>query len=562
MNLRKLLCGLLALCLLLSMAPAALMEEAPVEEVVVDLGEDAIVEEAPVEEEIATVEAVDYSIIGEDDEVDEVEIISNLKVRMSMDSDGITFILPNDGEIWDSIKKATITKSAAKVADLDGATEVEDVTEFTLVPTGEKTGNVKISVTLENTKKTKANTTRVELNVEVYDPSVPTKITVHEDDVDGPKVSELTLDVTDDPVTLFADIFPATADTDVYWKTSKSSVAAIVGNYGQETMVVPVAKGSATITATTNAGNLKAVIKVKVTDKHAPTKIKIEGKTTVKMDDTIELTAVVTPAYWGHEDRVKWSVDKKSIASLSAEYGETVVLTGLKEGTVKVTAKTHNGKKATLKVTVTNPYKPAKIAFAEYDNKEKVFEELYDENETTDPEKPVNTKLNVTVELTDGNGDPITFDPDDNASKRTFADVEWKSSNTKVAVIGKYQDDPDDASMRTITLKGTGKATISAKANGKTVSFQLIVTNSHAPKAIYLFGKSDTAYVNDIVDMKDYFEIIPGQLEPFGKVSVTSHHSSIVEVIGGTQVFCKRAGNCKVDIECGGKKATFTLKIK
>ena len=65
MNLRKLLCGLLALCLLLTMAPAALMEEAPVEEVVVELGgeEVAAVEEAP--EEIAgeALEADDFDTI-------------------------------------------------------------------------------------------------------------------------------------------------------------------------------------------------------------------------------------------------------------------------------------------------------------------------------------------------------------------------------------------------------------------------------------------------------------------------------------------------------------------
>jgi uncharacterized protein YjdB len=90
-------------------------------------------------------------------------------------------------------------------------------------------------------------------------------------------------------------------------------------------------------------------VKVKVVDPYKATGVSFaQGSTvTVKVGATLPLTAVLAPAT--ARTTLTWSSRKPGIAAVDANG----VVTGVTVGTTKVTVRTANGKKATVKVVVT-----------------------------------------------------------------------------------------------------------------------------------------------------------------------------------------------------------------
>lgn len=112
----------------------------------------------------------------------------------------------------------------------------------------------------------------------------------------------------------------------VEYKSANKKIATI-SNAGK---IKGVKKGTSVITVkvTLSTGDtITLTSKVKVNNP----KVKISGKKTVKKGKKITLKA----KGYGVKGKVKWSVDKKKIAKITSKG----VLTGLKKGTVKVTAK-------------------------------------------------------------------------------------------------------------------------------------------------------------------------------------------------------------------------------
>ena len=128
--------------------------------------------------------------------------------------------------------------------------------------------------------------------------------------------------------------------------------------------------------------------------------------------------------------KVKWSVAKKSVASIKAN-GASVKVKGKKAGTTTITAKV--GKKSyKCKFTVKNAPKISKSSISLSKGKS------YD--------------LSVTG---------------------TASAPKWSTSNKKVATIKKVS-----ARKYRVTAKSSGSATIKAKVNGKTLSCKVIVPKS------------------------------------------------------------------------------------
>lgn len=133
---------------------------------------------------------------------------------------------------------------------------------------------------------------------------------------------------------------PANAETKVKWKSSSSSVS--VSGTG---LLKPKRSGKATITACTE-NNKKATIAVKVID--AQSVSIVEGKElTMKVGEELQLNAEITPEQVS--SRLTWSSDSKKIATVSS----TGLVKAKNKGTVSITVKTANGKKAKIKVKVT-----------------------------------------------------------------------------------------------------------------------------------------------------------------------------------------------------------------
>ena len=128
--------------------------------------------------------------------------------------------------------------------------------------------------------------------------------------------------------------------------------------------------------------------------------------------------------------KVKWSVAKKSVASIKAN-GASVKVKGKKAGTTTITAKV--GKKSyKCKFTVKNAPKISKSS----------------------------------ISLSKGKSYNLTV-------TGTASSPKWSTSNKKVATIKKVS-----ARKYRVTAKSSGSATIKAKVNGKTLSCKVIVPKS------------------------------------------------------------------------------------
>ena len=104
--------------------------------------------------------------------------------------------------------------------------------------------------------------------------------------------------------------------------------------------------GSTKITVKTY-NRKKATCTVTVINPYAPTGIKLDKKSTIKLTvgETIQLNAELTPAT--AIDTIKWTTSKASVATV-----EDGLVTAVKKGSATITVTTSNGKKAKVKIKV------------------------------------------------------------------------------------------------------------------------------------------------------------------------------------------------------------------
>lgn len=104
--------------------------------------------------------------------------------------------------------------------------------------------------------------------------------------------------------------------------------------------------GSTKITVKTY-NRKKATCTVTVINPYAPTGIKLDKKSTIKLTvgETIQLNAELTPATV--IDTIKWTTSKASVATV-----EDGLVTAVKKGSATITVTTSNGKKAKVKIKV------------------------------------------------------------------------------------------------------------------------------------------------------------------------------------------------------------------
>ena len=237
---------------------------------------------------------------------------------------------------------------------------------------------------------------------------------------------------------LDAKIYPTAAENkSITWTSSNTSVAVV----SSEGVVTAKGSGTATITAQTYNG-VTATCKVKVVTK--PSDISLnKSSITVYKGKTVALTATVLPTTADNKT-VTWKSSNRTIATV-----ENGIVTGIKPGTVTVTAKTVNG--LTARCTVTVVAVPTKI------------------------------KLSSTS-ATIINGNSKTLKATVYPSAAENKSVTWTSSNTSVASVN---------SAGVVTAKSSGITTITAKTfNGLTASCQVKVVTK--PSGISLNKSSLT----------------------------------------------------------------------
>ena len=161
--------------------------------------------------------------------------------------------------------------------------------------------------------------------------------------------TELTLRV-DESATLTATVEPAGASNkNVSWSADPASVVK-VSNEGK---VTGVAKGTGTVTVTTEDGGFKASCKVTVSEGYvAVTGIKVTpDEINCQEEDEINLTAEVVPATATNK-KVDFVIADESIITAAGSGDNLVSLKAVKAGTTKITVKAADGISKEVPVTV------------------------------------------------------------------------------------------------------------------------------------------------------------------------------------------------------------------
>lgn len=273
-------------------------------------------------------------------------------------------------------------------------------------------------------------------------------------------------------VKITASVVPDTASNKtVTWSSSNTSIATV--NNGA---IVGVKEGTATITAKTQDGGFSAACQVTVSQNgggttpdepvnpddpvnpdnpsgtEAVTGVAVTpNPTTVKPGSTVQLTATVQPENAANKN-VTWKTSNGLIASVDANG----LVTGVKEGTAKITATTEDGAKtADCLVTV----KSDTISVTEI---------------SIIPEEAT-IRIGTTRQLT------ADIKPDNAENK----EVNWKSSSTIIAMV-------DTKGVVTGVREGTAMITATTADGGHTASAMITVVKK-------LDGDLDTAPLDNAI---------------------------------------------------------------
>lgn len=141
-----------------------------------------------------------------------------------------------------------------------------------------------------------------------------------------------------EPLVLNATVTPSATVT---WSIS-GDVVTVVATNGNTYTLKGVKAGTSTITATVNG--IKATCTVTVTD----TSVALSGTASVAVGSTTIIKATVVPS----TATVTWKISDTKLATIKSD-GLNCTVTGVKAGSVVLTATGNNGKTANLTITVT-----------------------------------------------------------------------------------------------------------------------------------------------------------------------------------------------------------------
>ena len=340
------------------------------------------------------------------------------------------------------------------------------------------------------------------VKITALDPFKPTSITLNYS-------GTVTLDRYES-LQLIATLQPEIAYSQITWTSSDESIAAVDSNG----LVWPQGnkEGTATITATTKHG-LKASVTIKVTDVHKPTGITLAETGTVEIglyDSFLQLTPQLSPA--DAISQLTWTSSDPDIAWVSAVGSVHPV----KEGAVTITAKTHNGLKASVKVKVVDHSRPEKITL--------------DKSGTVQLNRGAILQLNTSLEPAGAQ-----------------AQLVWRSSNYDVA---------DVSIFGVVTARKEGTATITVEThNGLKDSVKIEVVDNLKPTSLTISGP-------ETIKASIYEDIsLTATLNPqpeYYELKWSSSDEEIATVSRGNVTIFKE-GTVKITVRYGDLKDTVTI---
>ena len=276
--------------------------------------------------------------------------------------------------------------------------------------------------------------------------------------------------------TVSASVQPSNAtNPTITWASSNAAVATIT----QTGKITAISKGTATIIVKSNNGKTASLIvtvnksEIDVTSVVVSTnnvQLEVGGSTTV--------TASVRPSN-ATNPTITWKSNDTSIATVNAN-GK---ITGVKAGTTTVTAKSNNGKSASVSVSVIKKGSLVEVTGV------------------------VLSKTSLALVVGGTEQITATITP----SNATNPSITWYSDTPSVATVDGNGN---------VTAVGAGKATITAQSNnGKKASAVVTVTAPVIPIAAN--GK-----INN-----EYFHITPGEEKDVGKAIAAKNSKGISEAL-------------------------------
>jgi hypothetical protein len=591
MNLRKLLCGLLALSLLMTLAPAALMEEDLLLDPAVEDYVGEVVEDLGGEESSDSQEVLDLPLKTDED--------------APVDMDGSSDF---EGYVGSTYKFTFYRALVASKAVTYSKSGILDTAEILSAENGQfqfkalKKGDVTVTVKFKDGSKQIIN---VKITNETDAKYLQLKKKDASGDVYGDKATVNGLNST---ITIYAEGLTSKNEEDVasgygriIWTvdnkdlfkkiTTKSTVSS--EPLKADTLVLENVKKAGTVKITAKLQNdpdVSKTLTLTITTKNQPTKVTIEvgdddwydsdNKTYYKQTEEVEglyLYASVQPDSSYHD--VTWTVDKQAYAAFidkgkfvnklenKSNENDPILLYIRKGGTVKITATTANGKSNTLTLKIVDKTKASALGFAGLDSTS-IDEDLYKLNSK---DKIVANTLEVQAKLYGKKWDSVkkelVWEPVVDSS--TLKKVTWKSSDTSIATVAKVTSKTGvgkvtfkKAGTVKITVSGTDlkskTLTITVKDNSKVNS--IYVLNSYGVKVSTItLKKGNKAYFNIYLDGPSYMD----ENIAYRGLTYKLHHSGVVTVGSDGLITAKGTGTAKIDIKSkdGKTKKTMTVKV-
>ena len=310
-----------------------------------------------------------------------------------------------------------------------------------------------------------------------------------------------------DTLSLTTQITPAEAANDkLTWSSNKTSVATVDAN-GKVT-----AKAAGTVTITVKTSNNKtSTCTITVKDIEATGVTVTPTTATLEVGKTQTVTAKVAPDK--ADQSVTWTSSNSSVATVDAKG----VITAKAIGTATITAKTTNGKTATVAVTV------------------KAVEA---------------TSVTITASANSCSvGDTITLTAKVSPEKASQS-VTWTSSNTSVATV---------SSSGVVTAKAVGTTTITAKtANSKTATYSITV-NPVTATSVTLSETSKELAQGATVTLRA--TIAPTNATD-KTITWTSSNANVASVDANGKVTAKGVGTATITATtANGKTATCKITV-
>ena len=406
--------------------------------------------------------------------------LTNTRTTAKMDVDDMLQIVVNDGET------GKFTSKSAKLASVDANGLVTALAK----------GTATIEFKPEGGKKRT-------LSVKISDPYEPTGVSIGQG-----KTATLNVGET---LQLNAALAPETARTALTWKSSKPKTAEVDG----DGLVKALTEGKTTITVTTS-NKKKASVALTVVDPYKPTRVTIEqGKAaTLGVGETLQLDAALLP------ETARTVLTWKSSKPKTAEVDGDGLVKALTEGKTTITVTTSNKKKATIALTVVDPYKPTGV--------------------TLEQGKTATLDVDETLQL-----DAVL------APETAQTVLKWNSSKPKVAEV-------DDDGL--VTALSDGKATITVTtSNNKKATFTLTVVDPYKPTGVRIDqGRSATLEVGETLQLDA--TLVPD----IARADLTwkSSKPKVAEVDDGGYVTALARGTAKITVTThNGKSATLELEV-